>query len=359
MSRSVGRIAWIDTLKGMGIIFVVLGHGYSSANPKTLAYIYSFHMPLFFFLAGYVLKGDSTAAFGPFFLRRLRTRIVPYIFFFLIYYAAGLIMFTQQTGLKISSVMLMDGHEKLAAMVLADRDVLDGMGNVALWFLPCLFLAENIVFLVRRVAGKNRAALLAGVAVLSFIAYGESVTGYLGLHGTAVTAMTAAVFYGCGSVAGETSVNEGIFQGLRGNGVSAWLAAIAASVALSFLNGRVDMSANYYGNYLLFYGAAFSGILCYALTARFISPSPWLAYFGKNSLIILCLHLSLAQAARALYKTVFKRLFGTEYAIVHNDFYVVLIAALTLAFSIPCIYGIQTFRSAVIGKQKQQLAETP
>ena len=42
------NIAFIDTLKAIGIILVVIGH-----NDTILTkYIYSFHMPLFFFLSG-------------------------------------------------------------------------------------------------------------------------------------------------------------------------------------------------------------------------------------------------------------------------------------------------------------------
>ncbi|WP_368384475.1 acyltransferase family protein [Polaribacter sp. AHE13PA] len=39
------RINWIDQIKGFGIILVVIGHNF----PLIENYIYSFHMPLFFF----------------------------------------------------------------------------------------------------------------------------------------------------------------------------------------------------------------------------------------------------------------------------------------------------------------------
>lgn len=44
---------WVDIAKGIGIILVFLGH---FNIPDTLrAEIYTFHMPLFFFLSGVVL----------------------------------------------------------------------------------------------------------------------------------------------------------------------------------------------------------------------------------------------------------------------------------------------------------------
>ena len=42
------RIAWLDQLKGFGIILMVYGHNF----PVLEEYIYSFHMPLFFIIAG-------------------------------------------------------------------------------------------------------------------------------------------------------------------------------------------------------------------------------------------------------------------------------------------------------------------
>lgn len=44
------RIAWIDMLKGIGILCVVLGH---STGDR---YVYLFHMPLFYILSGYMIK---------------------------------------------------------------------------------------------------------------------------------------------------------------------------------------------------------------------------------------------------------------------------------------------------------------
>lgn len=48
---------WVDIAKGIGIILVFLGH---FNIPDTLrAEIYTFHMPLFFFLSGVVFNGHK------------------------------------------------------------------------------------------------------------------------------------------------------------------------------------------------------------------------------------------------------------------------------------------------------------
>lgn len=49
----MSRIKWIDNARAIGILLVVLGHSLIPASIQT--YIYSFHMPLFFFLSGLFL----------------------------------------------------------------------------------------------------------------------------------------------------------------------------------------------------------------------------------------------------------------------------------------------------------------
>ena len=49
------RIKWVDIAKGIGIILVIVGH---TIALEYSAPIYTFHMPLFFFLSGLFLNTD-------------------------------------------------------------------------------------------------------------------------------------------------------------------------------------------------------------------------------------------------------------------------------------------------------------
>ena len=50
-----GYVTWIDTAKGLGILLVFIEHlWYGSNLPIIITAIYSFHMPLFFILSGFV-----------------------------------------------------------------------------------------------------------------------------------------------------------------------------------------------------------------------------------------------------------------------------------------------------------------
>lgn len=48
--QNLNRIPVIDIMRGLGIILVVMGH--ISCEPHLSCWIYSFHMPLFFFISG-------------------------------------------------------------------------------------------------------------------------------------------------------------------------------------------------------------------------------------------------------------------------------------------------------------------
>ena len=53
--NNAGRIRWIDITKGVAIVSVILGHTFQFGNPVH-AFVYSFHIPLFFIVSGYLAK---------------------------------------------------------------------------------------------------------------------------------------------------------------------------------------------------------------------------------------------------------------------------------------------------------------
>lgn len=68
------RNKMIDIAKGIGILLVVLGH--CAVPTKLYAFIYLFHMPLFFFTAGLVFR--PTANSEALFQKKKRTLLIPY-----------------------------------------------------------------------------------------------------------------------------------------------------------------------------------------------------------------------------------------------------------------------------------------
>ena len=87
--RKKARIELIDIAKAITIILVILGH--TTGNLDTPMYrrvIYSFHMPLFFFLAGMSIKPKTLGTLGEwkaFILKNVLALTVPYLIYAFIY----------------------------------------------------------------------------------------------------------------------------------------------------------------------------------------------------------------------------------------------------------------------------------
>ena len=136
------RIAYLDTTKAIGMYLVFYGHfieklyytGSVLIFPE-LKLIYSFHVPLFFFLSGVFLKFDSRPL-GLIVLNKFKTRILPTVFFGLI--AIPWFLFLDK--FTVSAVLL-----KVKAYLLGQPEL-----NWVTWFLVCLFTLEIIIVLISR-----------------------------------------------------------------------------------------------------------------------------------------------------------------------------------------------------------------
>lgn len=75
---------WIDFLKGVGIISVVIGHIFYTP------YIYAFHMPLFFILGGFLCSKKNIKEF---FIKKIKHLIIPYLAFLVLFSIPDLIKY--------------------------------------------------------------------------------------------------------------------------------------------------------------------------------------------------------------------------------------------------------------------------
>lgn len=88
---SAPRVAWVDYAKGVGIALVVLGHVLRGLDPPAVidlaapgpafadAWIYAFHMPLFFFVSGLFLADRVRRGATGFLLTVAATIVYPYL----------------------------------------------------------------------------------------------------------------------------------------------------------------------------------------------------------------------------------------------------------------------------------------
>lgn len=81
--QQIERIEWVDILKGLAIILVVMGHvmTFDPSSPALLIGIYSFHMPLFMLLAGYTaaVSMERSTNVRNFISKRIIGLFIPYL----------------------------------------------------------------------------------------------------------------------------------------------------------------------------------------------------------------------------------------------------------------------------------------
>jgi fucose 4-O-acetylase-like acetyltransferase len=163
------RITWVDCARGIGILLVVYGHVARGVVAAGLmdgtglyrivdSLIYSFHMPLFFFVSGMFFPGSLKSKGLGLLKNKVALLVYPYFIWSVI-----------QTGVKI----LMGGHTNHAARI-HDLVTLLWLPVEQFWFLYSLFLIfvlEILCFTTLKKAGvsqRNCALLAGGLSVALF-----------------------------------------------------------------------------------------------------------------------------------------------------------------------------------------------
>ena len=136
------RVGYVDIAKGIGIILVVMGHNdFALISPFAHKLIYSFHMPMFFFMSGMFFKPDLP--FLAFIRQRFHRLLKPFgVMRLLIYFAS----------LSFSKVSLIMASRRLLKAMYASGQYLDW---VQLWFLPHLFVVSLFAYVFIRVVRRQ------------------------------------------------------------------------------------------------------------------------------------------------------------------------------------------------------------
>jgi len=190
-------------------------------------------------------------------------------------------------------------HNTLQDFIYQVQGILYGSGNngylyfnVALWFLPCLFITKIGFALLTKVTNDTKALLFALLG-LSFIGY-ELAEFYLlaKLPFGIETAFSAIVFFGAGFLMKR---NAHVFAAMKNKGFLIFAVGLVLTVVLATVNYnifglQIDMRLNRINNYFLFYGAAFAGILSWVAFSMIINKNRILEYIGKHTLYLFAWH---------------------------------------------------------------------
>lgn len=287
------RIEYIDIAKGIGILLVVLAHndfGYISAFGYQV--IYSFHMPLFFFLSGYFIK--ATIPFIEFFKKRYHALLKPFLFtLFIIYF----------TSVSFEKMAFGTALRRITKSLYGTGVYIDW---VQLWFLPHLFVvslyAFTFIVIVNRLQNRwLRWGILIGTLALSipflttFYPFSVSLFGreyeLFGLPFSLDLVLLSGFFFILGSEIRQIT-SEKTFDNyflLAGTGISLFLLNY-------FFTSPIDFNTRTYDSLLINTTQAIIGIFFVLAVSRQIEiHTDWLAslfkYLGRISLIILIFHV--------------------------------------------------------------------
>jgi acyltransferase len=293
------RLFWLDNAKALGIIAIIWGHlaenilkNYVADVTLQYKFIYSFHVPLFFILSGYIAKKPDSNIHS-FIKEKFMTRIIPLLFFTVI----GLPFYLINESILKGSI---DLKQLLDASLFLMRGI--SQFNPLTWFLACLFSVELIHFFISPYLGNRRSTLCFFITVFyiigwwiswkrnivyevlqvgdfwfiyeaieaySFYLLGkllftlylwEKPSGYLNILLLFCIAVLACTF----------NLNQGPFQGSSGN--------------------VVLFAAGIYGNIFFFPLTAIAGSLFFMITSKFMGQLKLVQFIGRNTLIIMGLN---------------------------------------------------------------------
>lgn len=339
-NESKPRELWADYAKAIAIWLMVFAHVGISRNVQTVIHV--FHMPLFFYVAGYFDKGSLGIV--EIVRKNIRYLMVPYFCFSLFS-----LTFAWQYPYKhpefYPRISTLSEYIKVALMgiIRMEDKVLPGsfLPNLALWFLPCLFLVKLLFALLCKIKQHysfNNAywGVLLILPVLIF-PYLIPINWF-----SVDSAFMALPLY----IVGYLSKEYKLVNYIQKRKSVLLIVTLLYTAFLAPMNDMVNMDGGYAGNNIFFfYFNAIVGILMIISFVNFniFTPNGLVAYIGKNTLVVLGLHLLFISFYKLFAYMIFDKI---------NDMTALIISILVIVSLIPVIKFINKYIPFVIGKVK-------
>jgi fucose 4-O-acetylase-like acetyltransferase len=272
------RQAWMDFARGLGVILVVYGHvldGLMAAHifPKgplgnwMIYTLYTFHMPLFFFLAGLNVQHSLQRGAGPFLWSKVWTIAYPYVLWSLI-----------QGGI----IMMFAGNA---------NHPLDPSDLAAIWYRPIAqfwFLYALMICQILAVLVPSRTAMILIAAV------GVVIFQLLPSHPDLALTLHHLPFF----VAGIYTARFIMTRKIEGKAGFIALFLICLTFAAAAAAGGVVSDMDW--NALASLPACILGIAAIVILCKLLSEKRhrWLAHVGLMSMTIYVMHILASSGVR-------------------------------------------------------------
>ncbi|MDR1884372.1 MAG: acyltransferase family protein [Prevotella sp.] len=268
------RCLWIDTAKGIGIILVVYGHVlrglHSSSIPLNKgffeisdAFVYSFHMPLFFVLSGLFFK-KSLDKYTPkgLFIEKIKTIFYPFLIWSIV-----------QTGIKI--VLSQYTNEQIGLDSLITCIFIP---ESQFWFLYALFFI-NIINIFFHEIFKKKWLIISLITGFLYYEYPINLSVFS-------DTFKYLIFFNLGIFLSDTLFEGGLLS--KYSKLQYFMLAFLLFTGIEYF--YIMQSLNVLDNFLL---PAISGITIIILMSYIISKKTFFEIFnqlGKYSMEIYILH---------------------------------------------------------------------
>ncbi len=270
------RIAYIDRLRGVNILLVVMGHVITSnvidsENSSILVFGSTFRMPLFMFLCGYiaskVIKPNIFNNYGRFILKKSRTLLLPF-------FAWPLLV----DPFFFSDTLTFNFLDKIKVLI-------NGGGLWFLWYLFFITLLYSLwLFLSDRYNKRSRIVL--DVAFLLLIGLGLLGIWQLGVVGFMRNFILFFVFYFTGVLIAKYDFLRKVFMNHTVFSI--------ALLVFFVLVGHYEYGFSSLINSVIKLSCAFSAIVIfYYLIRKFTWPpfvDKYIRFWGVNSLVLYVTH---------------------------------------------------------------------
>jgi fucose 4-O-acetylase-like acetyltransferase len=305
------RDIYIDALKGLTILLVILAHALQRSLPDAPSNMYfnsiqAFHMPLFMFLSGYILYVNKPTYNINWMTRKFQRLIIPFFAWIIIFYYASNFSFT---GLE----PYVDYSGSLTDSII--RDVMQP-GN-GLWFLWVLF----IFYVMVAGAAKSGKPYLFGCCVLVTLAALTAVNfnlfgmSYVRLH---------LIFFVSGYIFSMYRTNINSYLNLKSNVIGKKFYFGLPLISSSYTHRVAEFAVTLASHILLaFVGIAFTWVSMKVILVRIPKIQRQLAWIGGITLEIYASHLLFLNTG-----------FGTGYIKVISTSIIALVASLILIYQI-------------------------
>lgn len=282
--KNYDRQKWIDATKGFGILLVILGHTFN-INSLLCKVIYSFHMPMFFIISGFLFnsKKYSNMKLFQYVKIKFKSYLIPY---FIYSFVNLLLQIIWKLIFYRQLISLNDVLDYLLAIFYcyAGENKMPNCSSVR--FLMCLFWSSIFLWFLCKFVRK-----VAFIFILFSLCASYCIYLFLDfrLPFNLSSAFMAVVFMWIGLLLREHNTVYIISSLKLRYYVIILIMMILLGLMASYFNDMVGMNENIYGNLLLFLISSISlsfSVMFFSYRIR-VFRNKYFLFLGKNTMLII------------------------------------------------------------------------